>query len=127
MSDLLEMTRDTPLDGVVRIAADHYMGHRADPKRFKDIVNPVQHWVKKEQPTPGALAYAYETLALPEFGIVDSGIGSSYFFKLFQTPSYQYNKSVPITGLGGIVAGTIVSSPLYNPANNTFGGAEFNS
>jgi|GEM_PF-6468838 len=123
MNDLLDV--QTNATNVVR-AGGHQEGHRFDKLRFKDVVNPVQqHWVYKEQPTPGAYAYAFESLALPEFGVVDSGIGSSYFFRPLQTPSYQVNKSIPVTGLGGIVAGTIYSQPLYDPVNNTWGGAEF--
>ncbi len=124
MTDLLDIANDF---SVIGGAAQHSEGHRTDSKRFSEIVNPVQHWVKKEQPTPGAYAYAFETIALPEFGVVGTGIGPSFFFKPFQQPSYQQNKSVPIAGLGGIVAGTVYSQPLYDPSTNTFGGAEFSA
>jgi hypothetical protein len=126
MSDFLDMSKNASHNiGGIAPASGHQEGHRTDGARFKDIVNPTQHWQYKQQPTPGALAYAYETFGLPEFGVVESGIGSSYFFKLFQKPSYQSNKSVSIAGLGGIVAGTIRSQPLYDRQTNTWGGAEF--
>jgi hypothetical protein len=122
LSDLFGSSRDLPQDGIDAAAAEHYQGHRVDTGRFGDIVNPTQHWVKKEQPTPGAMQYAYESLGLPEFGMVNAGIISSRSMCPVSKPSYQSNKSVPITGFGGVV-GTIVSQPLYDPASNTFGGA----
>ena len=113
---------DMPSDGIAP-SYDHQEGHRTDPKRFPDIVNGTIRWENKQQPTPGALSYAYETLALPEFGVVNAGIISSFLFSPVSSPLYQPYKSVAPTGYGGLVAGTIMSQPLYDPATNTYGGA----
>lgn len=109
------------------VAAAHYMGHMADPNRFGVPGAFTYHWVNKEQPTPGALSYAFESLALPEFSPIGPGVHPKNLTlrnATQQPQSYIPNQAVPIAGYGGVLAGTVIMQPLYDPASNSFGGVE---
>lgn len=104
-------------------AGTHQEGHRANKKRFSDIVKNGLHWQRKRLPTPGAQNYAFETLALFETTPIGPAVAQRKFFKVLQPQQIYFGGiTVPITGLGGLAAGQYVMQPLVDPYNNTYGG-----
>lgn len=77
-----------------------------------------QTWERKRMPSPGAPAYAWETLGLVLFSpIGPSVVARQQRYNL--GPSSLYQKAVPITGLP-TVTGTLVHAPLVNPDSPGF-------
>lgn len=104
-------------------AGSHQEGHRADKSRFADIWKNTYHWQRKRLPTPGAQNYAFETLALAEFSPVGWGVRARQFFNVLQPPQLYVNgQALPITGLGGLIAGQVIMQPLIDPYSGTYGG-----
>jgi hypothetical protein len=102
----------------------HSDGHRANRARFADIFESgLFHWEKKKQLSPGAMAYAFETLALAEFTPIGPSVASRHLFQTVQPPQlYVNNMVVNTTGLGGLYAGQYISQPLLDPSTNSYGG-----
>lgn len=105
-------------------AGVHSEGHRANKKRFSDIFSGLHKWTKKRQPSPGAMGYAFETLALPELSPIDHAVCVRKGFSAFAGSPQVYFPAVnvPIAGLGGLVQGQMVMQPLYDPYSNTYAG-----
>ena len=105
-------------------AGYHTEGHRMNnPARFADIwKDGFHHWTRKEQPTPGALAYAFESLGLVEFTPIGAGVAQRVQLRPLAAQSYLPAQLLPLQGLGGIVAGQVITQPLIDPYNQTFGG-----
>ncbi len=65
-------------------------------------------------PTPGAMNYAMTTEMLPAYPIIGPGIHAG---ALLVTPPYdqlEYVHTVTPAGLGGLIAGQIVTQPLWD-------------
>lgn len=92
-------------------AGQHSEGHRSNRKRFRDITNNFFVWEKKRLPTPGALNYAFETLMLPEFSPIGTGV-PYHNLEIGLHPSYMASSFIPTAGLGGITFGQPRSQPL---------------
>lgn len=92
-----------------------------DRGRFADITKNGYSWTRKKLPTPGALNYAFDTLALPELSPVGPGIGSVFFFNKTSVPLYVAANQVVTNGLGGLQAGQFVAQPLIDTYNNSYG------
>lgn len=98
-------------DGVT--ASDAMWG----PARFRIV------YEQKPQPSPGAQAYAYESLSLPPFppsgpSITVRGNGQP---RPVATPMYTF-QAIPLTGLGGTVAGSLYGGQLFDPNGPGFSG-----
>lgn len=73
-------------------------------------------WEKKRQPSPGAQAYAWETLGLVQF--VPSGPSITVrrgISVLPGAPQPAIGLAVPLNGVP-LTAGQVVGQPLYDPA-----------
>jgi hypothetical protein len=89
-------------------------------------------WERQRQPSPGAMAYAWETLGLVPFSPIGSGIPATFHFRpLLSAPQPYSLKAVALDGVP-TVAGGIMGAPLYNPTTgafhssaNPFGGSPF--
>jgi hypothetical protein len=69
----------------------------------------------RPQPFPGAPAYAYEALGLVEFPPAGpTTVNRDHLWPLPPPPLYA-GHGLLTTGLGGLVAGQIISSPLITP------------
>ena len=78
-----------------------------------------QAWEKKRLPGPGTGPYAYESLALPQFTPVGTGVGIDQQIVPLEQPLYAY-QSVPFQGIP-IVAGTFQLQPLFDPGSGYVG------
>lgn len=104
-------------------AAWHTDSHRENSRRFPDIKDGFFRWVRKQMPSPGASAYALESLGLVEFAPFNTGILPHFRFKILQGQVLRQDAPAVLTvGLGGLVNGQYKLTPLYDPTNNTFGG-----
>lgn len=70
-----------------------------------------------QMPTPGAMAYGFESEMLALRAAVGPAIGArTYFRSLFPTPqAYQAASLAWQSGLGGVVHGQSALQPLSNP------------
>lgn len=109
------------IGGTVTPAGDHTDGHRANGKRFTDIMMDGLHWVRKRLPGPGAMNYAYDSLALSETTPIGPGVRQRQFWATTQTPLFVGEMMRPTSGYGGVAHGQAVSQPLFDPYNNTYG------
>lgn len=104
-------------------AGPHYEGHRANRGRMTDVFQGMVHWVKKRLPSPGALNYAYSTLALYELNPIGPAVASRKLFRTVQPPQlYMNGQLVGTVGIGGLAAGQYISQPLLDPTSQTYGG-----
>lgn len=92
-------------------AGFHSEGHR-DSKRHGDVFKNMFQWQRKQQASPGAMNYAFETLRLVEFSPIGPSIWVRQPMRAFQKPLYVNGAGIPATGLGGVVSGQIVFQPL---------------
>lgn len=121
-----EQTPPPDMRGQGSPAGQHFEGHRANSKRFgKDIYENFYHWIRKQQPSPGAMAFAFETMSLPELSPIDHAVCVRKGFSAFAGSAQVYVPvvAVPTAGLGGLVQGQFISQPLYDPYSNTYGGS----
>ena len=102
-------------------AGSHTEGHRTNGKRFTEIMHQGYDWIRKQLPTPGAMNYAFETLALAESTAIGPGIAQRQFWQTVQTPLFVGEMTRPQSGYGGVVQGQAIYQPLFDPYNNTFG------
>lgn len=70
-------------------------------------------WERQQMPEPGAQAYAWETLELDKFNIVNSGFGPNRYIRVRDVPPLYVGQAVPVTGLPTIGA-TLQLQPLVN-------------
>lgn len=78
-----------------------------------------QYIYASQMPTPGAMAYGFESEMLCIRPMIGPGIGARFqFATLFPTPqAYQASSAIWQTGLTGVVHGQNVLQPLSNPYN----------
>lgn len=66
-----------------------------------------------KQPTPGAMSYAFHMrFGLPQFTPSTPGIPVHWTWNSTQPQQVYYNKRVPVSGYGGVVADGIRTSAL---------------
>lgn len=107
--------------GSVTPAGPHTDGHRAAGKRFSSIMTDGYTWVRKRLNGPGAMNYAFDTLALAESTPIGPGVRQRTFWATVQAPLFVTNPLAPYAGLGGVVHGQFIAQPLLDPYNNTYG------
>jgi hypothetical protein len=67
-------------------------------------------------PTPGAMAYGFESEMLAIRAMIGPAIGQRYQFRSLQgNPTFQAVALSTTTGLGGLAHGQNVLQPLSNP------------
>lgn len=65
------------------------------------------------QPFPGAPAYAYEVLGLVEYSpIGPATINRNHLYPFATTAPLFATQGLPIQGIGGVIQGSFVSTPL---------------
>lgn len=70
-----------------------------------------------EQPTPGAMSYAYTHLGLPLYTPIGATTAARGGFISFEPQGYQF-QHIPLTGIGGVQAGTsLLTQLLVNQAD----------
>jgi hypothetical protein len=79
------------------------------------------HYGATVQPTAGAMAYAYESLALVPFPPSGPSIATRHPINPTTPPLYAL-QSIPVAGYGGIVAGQMSQQPLFNPYGGGYSG-----
>ncbi len=91
-----------------------------DNNRFMDKWGYKQVWERKELPSPGAMNYAYETLALKPDSPISGAVAQRKTFSLFGPQVYKYQDA----WLAGVplVSGQIFGQPLYDPQSGYVGG-----
>lgn len=110
-------------DGVITPAGNHSEGNRSNKGRFNTIMDGLYRFVRKQTPTQGAMNYALETLGLVEFSPIATGIPAKFHFNMLEGGVvYQDAPAVLTSGLGGLVTGQWMLTPLYDPNTNTYGG-----
>lgn len=85
---------------------------------FRRTPPPFYQYVYASQlPTPGAMAYGFESEMLAFRPAIGPGIGqATYFRSIFATPqAYQAASMAWQSGLTGIVHGQSILQPLSNP------------
>lgn len=98
--------------------------NRRDPTNMRrPPVTAPATFIEKAQPNPGgARIFALSTYGTPPF----NPIGSSYMVQRMphpEEPAPQYiNHTAVPTQLGGLIAGSNLSQPLYDGATDTIGG-----
>lgn len=103
-------------------AGGHGHGKRENA-RDADVVLSGFHWQKKQLPTPGAGNFAFESLGLPQQSPIGPAVCNRSFLMVVQ-PGQLYMRGIvtPVSGVGGLVAGTVRGQPLYDPNTKTYGG-----
>lgn len=109
-----------PITGITP-AGSHSEGHRANRRRFASYVIDGYTWVRKRLNGPGAMNYAFESLALSETTPIGPGVRQRQFWATVAPPLFVPDVTAPYAGLGGIVSGQTISQPLYNPYTNSYG------
>lgn len=71
-------------------------------------------WERKRQPSPGAMQYAYESLALAPTTPIGAGVAVRRPLAVDQGEQLYVGQSVPVQGIP-TVAGTVVTQPLFVP------------
>ena len=102
-------------------AGNHTDGHRVNAKRFSQIMIDGYTWVRKQLNGPGAMNYAFDSLALAESGPIGPGISQRQFWATISPPLFVNNITAPMSGYGGLATGQMIAQPLYDPYNNTYG------
>ncbi len=111
----------TPFPHGVAPAGHHTDGHRVNGKRFTDIMIDGLHWVRKQLNGPGAMNYAFDSLALSETTPIGPGIRQRQFWQTVEAPLFVATMSRPSSGYGGVVQGQAIYQGLYDPYSNQFG------
>lgn len=71
-------------------------------------------WRDTAQPTPGAMSYAYDTLALPPFDLIWTGVLVTNKPSALPGTPVLANQAVKLQGLP-LTAGMIYGQPLFDP------------
>lgn len=75
------------------------------------------HYTERLQPdVAGALAFSYDLYALPLYNVAGPFMTYRHQFRTV-TPAPNYFQQAPITGMGGLYAGTFAFQPLLDPNN----------
>lgn len=110
-----------PYKGVVSPGGHHSEGHRTNKRRFASIMIDGLHWVRKRLPGPGAMNYAYDSLALAESDAIGPAVAQRQFWNIRPQPLFVPGMGRPSSGYGGVVQGQTLSQPLFDPYNNIYG------
>lgn len=110
-----------PFPGKVTPAGHHTDGHRTNGRRFTDIMADGYHWVRKRLNGPGAMNYAFESLALAESTPIGPGVRQRKFWATVESPLFVPDMSRPSSGYGGVLHGQAIYQPLFDPYNNRYG------
>jgi hypothetical protein len=81
-----------------------------------------QVWERKRLPGPGAMNYAYETLALAPFPVAGPSVATRTPLRVTQGQQAYVRHTVGISGAGGTQAGQVMSAPLFDPTLGTGNG-----
>lgn len=98
-----------------------FNGHRANGGRFTDVMMSGFNWERKQLPQPGAMNYAFDTLALSETTAIGPGIRQRQYWATVSVPVFFANQTAPNAGFGGVAHGQYIGQPLFDPYNNTYG------
>jgi len=103
-------------------AGEHSYYHQQDPNRFVQMQDRegFYHWERKPQLSPGAMAYAFESLGLSEYSPVGCGIVTRQPMRV-TTPNVYFSPQYTSAGLGGLVTGTMALQSLIDPYNGGYG------
>ena len=93
---------------------NHVGGLSASAARFVGRGDYHAHYGLTDQPQAGADRYAYESLGLVPYTPIGPGQGARASVHATAKPLYVL-QSIPVAGLGGIVAGQMIGQPLFNP------------
>lgn len=107
------------MDHFVIAAGAHTDFHSNDPRRFVNSSD-FYRWERKNMLSPGANAYAFETLALAEFTPVGPSIVTRQPMRVTTANVYMYQQ-LGIAGYGGLVPGNMIMQPLVDPYSNSYG------
>jgi hypothetical protein len=99
----------------------HSEGHRANSRRFTSIMATGYNWVRKRLNGPGAMNYAFDSLALAESSPIGPAVRQRQFWATVSPPLFVNALGRPTSGFGGVVQGQYISQPLFDPYNNTYG------
>lgn len=106
-------------------AGYHSEGNASAGKRVVDVKNTDFdfHWQQKKQPSPGAMAFAWETLALQPLSPIDHGVAIRKGFSplAFSPQLYVKMPSVPTAGYGGLQTGQMIMQSLIDPYTQAVG------
>jgi hypothetical protein len=117
-----EMYTPKPIPGgVVSPAGAHTDGHRANENRFTQIMIDGYTWVQKRLNGPGAMNYAFDSLALAESTSIGAGIAQRQYWASVARPLFTDQVFRPTSGYGGVIQGQVIYQPLFDPYNNTYG------
>lgn len=111
----------TPKPAGVTPAGSHTEGHRANRGRFTSIMTDGYLWVQKRLNGPGAMNYAFDSLALAESTAIGPAIRQRQFWNIRPVPLFVGEISRPTSGYGGVAQGQMLSQPLLDPYNNSYG------
>ena len=81
--------------------------------RFNPMVGHAH--VFRQQPNPGAPAFAYDVLGLEEYTPIGAGVHNRGQLRIEQPPVIFANLALTPQGLGGLVMGQVISAPLIVP------------
>lgn len=95
-------------------------GKDADKNRFLDEPGYKMVWERKTLPGPGAMNYAYESLALPPQSPISGAVAQRMQLRPTAQQVYKYQDGIMI-GVP-MVAGQVIMQPLYDPAVGYTGG-----
>lgn len=86
-----------------------------DNNLFADQFGAKMVFRRKELPSPGAMNYAYETLALAPQSEISGAVAQRQQLSLFAAQVYKY-QDIPLQGIG-LVSGQVIGQPLFDPAS----------
>lgn len=92
-----------------------------DNNNFQDAPGFRMIWERKTLPGPGAMNFAYESLALAAESPIDGAVAQRQQLKVFAPQIYQF-QHVPIAGVP-IVSGQVIMQALYDPVSGYVNGS----
>ncbi len=110
-----------PHNGIAPIGT-HTDGHRTNGRRFTQVVSEGFTWVRKQLPGPGAMNYAFDSLALAESTAIGPGVRQRQFWATISPPLFVNNITAPTSGYGGVAQGQYLGQGLFDPYNNSYAG-----
>lgn len=96
-------------------------GKDKDANSFQDDAGFKMAWERKPLPGPGAMNYAYESLALPPQSAISGAVAQRNFLAVVKPNIYKF-QDVLLNGIP-MVAGQTILQPLYDPESGYVNGA----
>lgn len=87
---------------------------------FGNNMPPIPVHRQTQQPSPGAMSYAYDTLALPAFTPIGAGVSAHHIPRPLQ-PQPVYAMQAVFTSGFGVRTGTVWHQGLYDENTGTMG------